>query len=146
MQFTHSIVIGDWSEDGHEKSKTFTFRATHERASIISAYQQAVSDLGLALHNESNCVSLLSRYEDNQLTLDIRDRLVHGNVDLSFLKHDQIDDQGAATCDPEDVARLFLEFVRSRLVGFEYEIMAEQTPINGFWQSDFNETLGYGAF
>jgi len=36
--------------------------------------------------------------------------------------------------------------VKTQIEGFEYTLVEEKKPLNGFWSKDFNVGFGYGCF
>jgi hypothetical protein len=144
LNFTHRIVIGDWSGAGHGRSEVFAFRATHDNAAIVSAYKAATDAMGLGLDNtRTNRFTLLSSLDNNLLEQEDITELIQAGVDLNKLEGKKNDD-GTIACTPQDAAVLFLELARTKLEGLAYEFFEEQIPINR--QPGFVTHIGYGCF
>jgi len=141
----HTIVIGDWSHDGHNQSDMYSFECNAEEADIKKAYLQAVKKSGIALHNDhgktkSKARSVCCEYEDNNLNEDAVDKLKAIGVNFAEVA---IEDGGVG---PEDIAKLFFGMVKSQIPGFEYKLLKSPKTINGFWSKDFNYSFGYGCY
>jgi len=67
--FQHRLVIGDWSNDGHGKSKYFTFECSHDENAVKKAYKAAVKKSKVSLHNEKGADSICCDYEDSKILL-----------------------------------------------------------------------------
>ena len=133
----HTIVIGDWSHDGHNQSDNFTFECNAEEANIKKAYLQAVKKSGIALHNvhgRAKARAVCCNYEDNKLDKEAIELLEEIGVDFSEI---EIED---GEIGPEDVAKLFFAMVKS-----QFKFIEEQKPINGF-SKDFSYGFGYGCY
>jgi hypothetical protein len=139
----HTIVIGDWSSDGHEKSDQFTFECNAEEADIKKAYLQAVKRSGISLHRDKDATSICCEYEDNRLNEDVIEKLKEIGVDFTEI---HLEDEDGGTIVPEDVARLFFGMVKTQIPGFEYKLIENPKTINGFWSKDFNHSFGYGCY
>lgn len=142
---THTIVIGDWSKDGHNQSDNFTFECNVEEADIKKAYLKAVKKSGISLHDahgraNSKARAICCDYEDNKLDDKAVELLKAIGVDFSEVHLEE------GTIGPEDVARLFFGMVKSQISGFEYKLIKTPKPLNGFWSKDFNHGFGYGCY
>jgi len=150
MQYTHRLVIGDWSDDGHNQKDFFTFKSNFSEEEIQNAYLRAVEHTKVSLHNDfqddSDCHAILCDYEESKVYDEDWNRLVDGNVNMSVLEESTDYEDGGYWMSSKDVAILFLQMVKSQLEEFEYEIISEVKPINGYWHNTFNYGFGYGVF
>ena len=128
----HTIVIGDCD--------LFTFECNAEEADIKKAYLQAVKKSGISLHDAKGTTSICCEYEDNKLNEEVVEQLKAIGVDFSEVRLE------AGTIGPQDVARLFFGMVKSQIPGFEYKLIQNPKPLNGFWSKDFNHSFGYGCY
>ena len=57
-----SLVLGDWSKDGHKQSEDFLFDCNYDVHKIRQAYKDSCKKLGVAFHDEDyeNCTKPLS--------------------------------------------------------------------------------------
>ncbi len=143
MSFEHRIVIGDWSNDGHNRKEYFTFKCSHDEETIQKAYLQAVSKSKIALHDDrvaKEITAICCRYENNKINEEQIAALEKIGVDFSKIT---IEDMSIYA---KGVAILFFEMVRTQIEGFTYELIPEKKPINGFWKEGFNYGFGYGCF
>ena len=139
--FTHRIVIGDWSDDGHGKWDYFTFECSHDKPQIKAAYKKAIKKSKVSLHDsEKGAKAICTEYEQNKIPDDALARLKDLGVDLEVL---EIED---GQCYAEGIAKLFFEMVKTQITGFTYKLIKEIETINGFWSKDFNYSFGYGCY
>jgi hypothetical protein len=143
---TYRLVIGDWSHDGHEKSDIFRFKTNYTREQIIEAYKVAEERSGVSLTSHSG---ILTDYEDGTIKGEAIDKLKALGVSIEELlkTHDLDDWEGEISVSPDGVARLFLAMVGAVANDFEWEEDHDRSEfINGFWQKDFNHSMGYGVY
>ncbi len=144
--FVNSIVIGDWSNDGHERKEIFWFSANYDRVPIIKAYKKAVEEIDVALDTSTPArINILNETDENQIAPGIQAILRQAGVDLEGVGSQISADSYYLFCEPEDVVRLFFRFVKTQLPDFQYELIEGPKPINGYHQKDFNVSLGYGC-
>lgn len=60
-----SLVLGDWSHDGHSKADTVVIKSNFTVKEIEKAYKKATKKLGFDLIND-----VAADYEDNKLSKD----------------------------------------------------------------------------
>lgn len=144
MEHKESLIIGDWSEDGHGKTETINFNCTHGRDEIREAYQKFVDKHHISLHDYTDD-SILVEYEDYALSQETYHALELAGIDFSRFD-DFICEDDSYYMTPHNVAVLFLEMVRCELDHFQFEFLKERSPINGYWQKGFNHMIGYGVF
>jgi hypothetical protein len=145
------IVIGDWSKDGHNKMEFFTFQCSHEEKDIKKAYKAAIKKCKVSLHDDGGRLrnAVCCNYEDSIIPADKLRSLKELGVNFDFReskfhKNDAGEDE--MSCNPQDIANLFFAIVKTQIPGFEYKLVKEKNPINGFWSKDFNFSFGYGCF
>lgn len=139
-----SLVIGDWSKDGHNQSEFVYFEHNKTEEEIKNAYLKACKKIGVQLHDHKKN-SILSDYEESSISKEIYDKLVNSGVNMEAIElDDPCEDEYAFNSD--SVALLFLEMVKVTLPDFEYKITEQEKPINGFWSDGFNHSIGYGVF
>lgn len=151
MNYEHRIVIGDWSDDGHCKKSYFTFKCSHDESEVKKAYTKACKKCKVSLHERvPNCTAICCNYEESWIPSKQLKALKKLGVDFKFaesLEHNNgITGESELSCIGQDIAYLFFEMVKTQLPDFEYKLVDEKKPINGFWSKDFNHSFGYGCF
>lgn len=149
MQNVYKLVIGDWSQDGHQKSEFFYFRCNLPDADIKAAYLKACEQIGVGLHRVrkgETHTAICAKYEEHGIPLVSKAKLSNAGVD--FKKVGGLEEHGEwSDISPASIAIIFLEMVRVVRPEFQWEAIKDQTPcINGFWSKDFNIGFGYGVF
>jgi hypothetical protein len=137
-----SIEVGDWSGDGHGMTETLLINVNRTNAEIMAAYKEASTACRVTVLGDTQrkgMIKLFREYEDNKIPTEAVYRLRElGIVFEDILDDPTEDEKGCIYCfQAEDVARLFLEMVRTKLPGFTYDFVEYPTLVNG---------LGYGLF
>lgn len=104
-----SIIIGDWSQDGHGKSDSFRFECSHPEKDVQRAYLAFVKKYKLGLHDTENGghTPMLCEYQENIVTKDQHDILVKAGVDFDAEFMDaETNDDGGLWFSPQSVAVL----------------------------------------
>ncbi len=148
MKYQYTLVIGDKSGDGHERSDTFTFDCTHEDTEIHKAYFEAVKKSKIGLHGERRTPklkfdSILREMGEGTITDVQMAALTKIGVCFDRLQNVEGDNNDEYDVCPEGVVEIFLEMVRSQLPGFEYKIVRPKC-IND--HKDFSHDFGYGCY
>lgn len=145
MKFIHTVVIGDWSKDGHNQSDNFSFECTHDETEVKTAYLAAVKACKVSLHHEAKgAVVVCERYQDNLIKPEQLSNLKELGVNFSGFEGSTKD--GGMYCGPQNIAKIFMEMVKSQIDGFKYNAVEQPKPINGWWSKDFNYGFGYGVY
>jgi hypothetical protein len=158
MKYTHRLVIGDWSDDGHSKKQFVRFEASHDRKQIVEAYKKAANkaDVSVCSFQGGPIDVVCEDYEDSRIRAGAIEKLEAFGIS----KQDLLDTQFFEEEDPEDepnelstwggegLSWLFLTMVSKVLPDFEFKLLEDDKHdcINGFWQQDFNGSIGYGVF
>lgn len=154
LPYLHWIVVGDWSNDGHNEKEFISFRCTHDEAAVQKAYLAACKKGNVALHEEHKkddaehiiCCS----YQEQQMTPEARRALKELGVDLTLLQdyseEDEDSDEGTFL-GPQDIVAIFAEMVRTQIDGFAWEFpeSSRLPTLNGYWKKGFNLQFGYGV-
>ncbi len=148
--YTYRIVIGDWSEDGHNRFEYFVFKCTHSEKEIKETYNKAVEKCGIALHRmydenrRVTGISVCCDYENNTIPDYYAEKLKSLGINFNQFCYDE--NMESYLMEPKDITILFLEMVKSQIEGFEWASGEEAPCINGFWSNDFNHSFGYGCY
>jgi hypothetical protein len=145
MSFEHRIVIGDWSDDGHNQKAFYTFECSHDEKTVQKAYKEAVKKCKVALHDDDKqgITAICCHYEENSILEEEINALKTLGVDLSFTENQSEEKRYVSS---KDIAFIFFEMVKTQIEGFTYKLIPEKKPINGFWKDGFNYGFGYGVF
>lgn len=156
MDYTTTLVIGDWSDDGHCMKDFVSFKVSHPEDEIKAAYWKAVEKSGVAVHSQGYGEipyaeqHILCEYEDDMIPPDAREALAKIGVDFSAgcLKElvDYFGDGEAYQASSCHVPFIFMEMVKTQIPGFEYEEVERVPTLNGYWSKDFNIGFGYGCY
>lgn len=157
------IPIGDWSEDGHNRSKNILVRANKSIEEMREAYKKSCKLVGVQF-NDPDAGD--GNYADLQQTGHMFDPslVICCDSDQSTLSEEQYNKLKAFDCpfdalfdgfDPNDLddsnlgpegfAKLILWFISLSLPEFTYEVI-NLPVLNGYWEKGFNHSFGYGLF
>lgn len=151
LPYNYRIVVGDWSDDGHRSKDFIRFWSSHKREDIIKAYKEGVEICGVGLHyrapisvfcdNDFISRKIITKLESHSISFK---NLTEGGFEENWR-----DDKDGLIGSPQSVVWLFFEIVRLCLPSFEYKFFHFTKDtfdcINGFWQDDFNHSMGYGV-
>src|SRR6185312_12976492 len=98
MNFT--VVVGDWSSDGHGKTETVTFNTNATEEELKAAYKAGVQIIGFDMVEE-----LCSDYEDNKLPRRYAELLTRAGI--NYL--DYVDTYGLDVNNPNAKLSMYLE-------------------------------------
>lgn len=155
------IVIGDWSEDGHEESEEFGLLSNYDVSKLRKAYKKSCKLTGLTFnHNEDYTGLLEGKYGSwRQLFTEYESCEIEPEAckileEYGLIKKDDWDEEndgGICMPDPEDCADLIMRFIAlSMPKDFVYSFadigLQKATPINGYWNKELNVQFGYGLF
>jgi hypothetical protein len=153
---TYLISIGDWSADGHEQCRYFTFKTDIPLKELQDAYRKSCQTSGLAFDHDTfgydDPNNICCEYEEYQIGayhLMMLER-AFGNLPLALEDDEKAD---GACLEPEEFAELILWFCKQSLPSFTYTAFkeksnrskTEQPAFNGWW-GDLNVQFGYGLF
>lgn len=139
-----TLVMGDWSDDGHGKTDLTIINSNLAREQILKAYKKASKKLGFDLTKD-----ICADYCDSHIPVDCLKALVQNGLDLDKVFDTDYDVKEARQAmegeNSEDVAlwphsfiEIFLFIVKLGNQDFEYEIVeSDAATIN---------IGGYGLF
>lgn len=123
-----TIVVGDWSRDGHGMTETFSISSSLDRMKISEAYKKGVTKLGFSI---SECCQ---NYEDPYLDDTNVKLLEAAGFDLTSL--DAFDPESEETLFsllPDDFNNIYLFTVKLGDPSFEWEIIdSNRINIGGY--------------
>ena len=147
------LTLGDWSRDGHGYMEKFFIESNYNVHEVRQAYKNSCKKTGITFDGEDNYTGCNLDREPWRIPLTgywentIEDKAVtelrrFGLLDRSFSTGDLVDCEFAAD--------LFMKFISlSMPEDFHYEFVESvdpAEPINGWWNSELNDTFCYGLF
>ena len=135
-----SLVIGDWSGDGHSQSNTIVIKSNLDKKAIEKAYKKGTKKLGFDFIKD-----IAADYADQNLSKERLDVLLkHGlktkDLDLDFdLKRKEYEEGPGVNIWHDDYVEIYLFIVKLGNEEFKYELL----------EGDVNPTIhigGYGLY
>lgn len=108
-----SLVVGDWSYDGHNQTESFTIKSNLTGRQIEKAYAEGAKRLGVDLKKQVAC-----EYEDPKIHKDVLQKFFEEEIPEEFADHDG----DTYYLDPQSYAELYLLTVMVGDPKFEYEV------------------------
>lgn len=142
------VILGDWSDDGHSEKETICLKVNLTRNLIVQAYRESCEKYNLIFHDDyedKKNLKILMDDNFNQEAVEILHKifLAGGIKDNPEL----YDDEEIEFSRKEKFVILLFKFIKLSLPNLEWEFIEEDIPyLNGYWQDDFNESLGYNLF
>lgn len=150
------IVIGDWSEDGHNQSEKVSVEINCTVTEMQEAYKASCTKMGFQFHGaeafgspnftgKTNPRCLICEYEDKSVPDDVIDIMEKHGLDdenVSFFREEGSFDG------VKHVVKILLWFITQGREGFEAEVVENTIPVfNGYWtDNDMNIGIGYGIY
>jgi hypothetical protein len=129
---TISLVLGDWSSDGHGKTDTITLKSNLSRTEVVAAYEAGTKTLGFDFIEK-----VADEYEDGSLRNPELEILLSHGLNLKDVGiEDEVDEDEGVSLWVETYANIYLFIVKLGNKDFEYE----------FCGSDSIQIGGYGLF
>ncbi len=147
------LVLGDWSDDGHGKSRKELYLVNKSVLEVQEAYKASCKLTGIAFNHNENYTGIkrdwkeekdyqiCTEYEGFQVSAFVMEVLEKFDCPLY---EDLKEDDGWVGDLFED---LWWWFVGLSLEGLEYSRKNDNIPcINGYWNDNLNTQFGYGLF
>ena len=136
-----TLVVGDWSGDGHDKKDMTVIRSNLDSKQIMKAYKKASEKLGFNLIDD-----VCADYEDRTLYRDQLKALVENGMNLDVLGFEYDIKEAQECLDDEDSEGISLWGESYRNVFLAIVKMGD----NSFeWEESRGDSLnigGYGCF
>lgn len=154
MDNTYEIVIGDWSNDGHNQSEEYRFQTNKTASEIRKAYLASCKLTGVSMHRDHKAeYELFTDYEDREINDEAMDILVDHGLDApgdgyegdGGVFESLRDDDGSQWVSPHDMLGFFMWFAGLSLPGLEWKSAKGVECINGYWDKEVSG-IGYGLF
>lgn len=144
LPHTTTLVLGDWSDDGHGKTDIVMLASNLDSEEIAEAYEKASKKLGFNFIND-----VAADYEDNELPTDYLKKLVEYGLSLKQVFEYEYDieraekaleneDSEGVPLWPDSYTQIFLFIVKLGNPEFEFKILEDDT--------DRIDIGGYGLF
>lgn len=122
MNNIHSIMSGDWSNDGHGMTLSTIIRSNFNKDEIENAYKEGIEKIGFDF-KEDYC----REYEDDFLPNEIIEKLKSQGIHVNF----ESDYEGSNTGDgvhirPDEYTEIYLKLCQLGNSNFNYTII--KTP------------------
>ena len=149
------LVLGDWSEDGHNQSDKILVEVNKTVEEVQNAYKASCKLTGISFNNGEDYTEsgrnyksagrfhVAVEYEDSKLTPDVLDVLE------KFKCHKEIVENYNEEAYEGNYIALWFWFVSLSLPNLNYKILNEGDGIpciNGYWDKNLNAGLGYGLY
>lgn len=131
-----TIVLGDWSNDGHGRRTDINIKTNLTKKEMIEAYHKACDKLGFYFHE------VCDDYEEDFVTQDIVEIMEKYGYEFNF--EEEADEYYHNRIGEEEYIHMMLWFLKQGNPDFEYEVVTP-TYFNGWW-GDLNESFGYGLY
>lgn len=146
LPFVVSLILGDWSHDGHSQTDTVVLKSNLDKKDIQKAYAKGIKKLGFDFINE-----VCEEYEDSLLPKDKLDLLIkHGLTvkDLGLKTSYELDEFAEASTNENSnglslwinsYTDIYLFIIKLGNKDFEYKIL----------EGDINPSIeigGYGLY
>ena len=168
MNYSMTLPIGDWSQDGHNMVENIVVTSNIPPAILRTAYLASCDLTGYQFHSQApynypwnqngprkTGTPLLVEYQDYQIPLHAIEDLEEHGLNFHELMHENSYEDGCEACPtPRDLVHILMAFIAlsidDELLGedgqFEWEIVNGPPPLFGFWNADLNVSMGYGLF
>lgn len=147
MKHIFQLIIGDWSQDGHNQTERVIVKANKEPSEIIESYRVIERKSGISLDKNTSkgCSQILGEYEESNIDPESIKKLKDAGVEIPD-GDDEDNEDGSVWMDPERVVQLFMNMAKAHIPDLEYKILQDEIPtINGFWKKELGG-IGYGLF
>ncbi len=149
------MLIGDWSQDGHNQYEDYVFEVNKSVVEIQNAYKASCKLTGLMFDCNKNHTGIEGLNWQHPEWNDRKVFVEYMQNNLSELAANIISAHGLQlpTGDSENFCYFMFEFIKLSLPDLTYEEAAfkkselkEIESINGWWSKTCNESWGYGLF
>lgn len=126
-----TLVVGDWSHDGHAQTENFTYEVNVTKDELYAAYVRGVKVCGVDWTQE-----VVAEYEDSAVPIDVVKKLLAHGIDIESWISDEDEDEDL-TIEPYQFAEVWLMIARLGEHTLEWRVIVTNDRIN---------IGGYGLF
>src|SRR5574338_1441101 len=133
MSHVITLILGDWSGDGHDKRETINIKSNLDKDAIMKAYEAGTQKLGFDF-----CAEVAEEYEDNKLSEEKWKKLLEmGYQDGSGLEEEAKEyNDGEISLWTDSFADIYLFIVKLGNEEFKFEYLTgaqnPQIKIGGY--------------
>lgn len=121
------LVVGDWSHDGHEKTKTFRVTCNKTAAKLKTAYKAGVEVCGLDLKD-----TVAVEYEDSILATEDASKLAAAGIPVAELVDGSSDNDGFCLT-TDSFAELYMRIANLGAPDLTWDyVEANQVEVGGY--------------
>ena len=150
------LVLGDWSDDGHGKSREVVYEVNTTVLEVQEAYKASCKLTKIEFNHNENYVgdkassterrnrAIGTEYENPYVNENTKEILEEYGIAMSNFTELY---QGDTTYYLSDYEGLWWAFVSLSLPTLRYQQVDDTVPcINGYWNDNLNVQFGYGLF
>jgi hypothetical protein len=130
MQHTITLVVGDWSFDGHNRTHNFAIKSNLDVDAVSAAFEMGEEKLGVKFQE-----TVAAEFEDNVLPRDVIEKLENHGFVLADVVGD-CEDEEQVTIDSDVYVDIWLFIAKLGNPDFRYELTSHPSINVG----------GYGLF
>jgi len=152
MKYKVKLTLGDWSEDGHEKSIEYIYLSNYPVEKIRQAYKDSCKLTGISFNHDEDYTGLALTYgSDRQVWTGYEDSGISDTAYAILSKFGIIaenDDIDPDFINPGEGADIIMKFISlSMPKDWSYSSLDNDIEsINGWWNKELNVQFGYGLF
>jgi len=155
------IVLGDWSNDGHGKSKHVSIMINKTKFEMQKAYKASCEKLLISFDNhnftgikrdwrDAEKYQIAAEYDEYVMTKEVARILFDNNCPIikeAFDEDGEYSEEGFYL-DEDNIIELLMWFIQQSLPDFEWTKNGVVKPevFNGYWDENLNIQIGYGLF
>ena len=149
------MVFGDWSNDGHGKSKKILIETNIPVVDMQNAYKDSCKKLGISFNHNDDFTGIerdwkeklkyhiCTEYEEYTLSNEVISILKENNCPLvtQLVENDNMVES------IEVLLELLMWFIQQSLPNLKWKQVEDNIPVfNGYWDGNLNVQIGYGMF
>lgn len=134
------LVLGDWSQDGHNIVQCILIEANYSVKELKKAYFNSCKLTGV------NFEIICSDYEDNKLREHEYKKFIEYKCPFKDLGIDN-SNEDEIDLDEDSYIKLLMWFIGLSIKDLQWKRVDDDTPnFNGYWSKEGPTSLGYGLY
>lgn len=155
--YRYYIVLGDWSNDGHNQFDKILIESNVKVEDLRAAYLRSINSHNITFNSgnmASGKISFCTGYDEYTLTESMFEALVKNECPINEMGIDGVGEEGITiencedcTLNEESFLNILMWFIGISVGdGFKWHRIKDEIPcFNGYW-GPLNITLGYGLY